>query len=106
MGMMSSILLTRHEIHKTNVSRYISITVMLVCWTLFLRRKIIFKRKKITFFNQIIQFRVFTEIFVQIEVEVYTKEMRLSIATDYSRPLVKYSTIMFSSTCTLSKTVH
>ena len=79
---------------------------MLVCWTLFLRRKIIFKWKKMPFFNQIIQFRVFTEIFLQIEVEVYTKEMRLSIATDYSRPLVKYSTIMFSSTCTLSKTVQ
>ena len=79
---------------------------MLVGWTLFLRRKIMLKRKKITFFNQIIQFRVFTEIFVQIQVEVYTKEMRLSIATHYSRPLVKYSTIMLSSTCTLSKTVQ
>ena len=51
---------------------------MLVCWTLFLRRKIIFKRKKITFFNQIIQFRVFTEIFLQIEVEVYTGGIRFA----------------------------
>ena len=72
---------------------------MLVCWTLFLRREIIFKRKKITFFNQIIQFRVFTKIFLQIEVEVYTKEMRLSIATDYSIVRVHLGVNTFTYWC-------